>query len=440
MDKTKTIKYKYICEYCDYKTNKRANYVRHNSSSKHNEKIDNLNSKNQINNNNNVVNGNKNNVTSGNTNKIRCANDSADILNNKNIIHGDDNNVATGNNNNIAIDNVFENTKNIIQGSQNINTINITRNSKNINNINNYVINSPINLSFFGEDGIDMLTSEELYNLLSGSGLIQNLIKLVNFNRARPNHHNIYYPSKSHIEVVIFGRNGWQWEPVNSVMGTLIDSKIKDLQKFLLNNPLLSETIKNKIKQEIEWLAINKQKDRKKFIQYLRALIYSDRMMVKETILRIKQQILLAQKNMLENKVSNNNASSNDSFEYLNDDEEINKYFLESNSESDNIYCAKHKKYNNGNNNSKINVLKSDDSESNDSPNYKKPSKKINTYVLKSNESESIEASDNKKPSKKSKQYTKDSDDSGSIEMTNKKISSKKLHIKKSKNISDKNI
>ncbi|XWV26672.1 zf-C2H2-N-terminal protein [Tupanvirus soda lake] len=115
-----------------------------------------------------------------------------------------------------------------------LNTTNINvNNSKNfaINNGKNGVAvnNSPIsiNLIVFTKDGVDNLSYGELNEILgSNENLVQALIKTVNLNPDKPEHHNIYYSDLKSTYGEVYENKTWVKRKIDEILNTLIDAKL----------------------------------------------------------------------------------------------------------------------------------------------------------------------------------------------------------------------
>ena len=113
------------------------------------------------------------------------------------------------------IEELLEQNGKIIQ-----NTI-INDNRKTINNIhqtNNIVVNN------FGDEDLSHLTNSVLDRLISSpANMINNLTKLIHFNKNKPENMNMYIPNKKQKHIKIFKGNKWTYEAKSKRIPDIID-------------------------------------------------------------------------------------------------------------------------------------------------------------------------------------------------------------------------
>ncbi len=175
-----------------------------------------------------------------------------------------------------------------INGNKNKTNINPIDNSTNVKIVNSPVIkNSPINVNLivFGKDGIDSLTSKELFEMLrSDNNFYESLISMVNFNPDKPQHHNVYYSDMKAAYGKVYENKKWVDKKINEIINTLLDSKTEDLNEIIDEyGDCLSENSRKKIKETIENTDYSKPDRRKKLISYLKPILYNNRDMIIKT-------------------------------------------------------------------------------------------------------------------------------------------------------------
>ena len=177
--------------------------------------------------------------------------------------------------------------KNITKGNKNSKIINnnVTGNENNINNIetqnnkiniNNPVINPTINLIFFGKDGIDSLTSDDFIKILkSHDNPYESIIKIINFDPNKPNHHNVYYPDMKATYGKVYENKKWVDKKINEIINSILDSKTDDLHEILKKfDGILSKKIRQNIIKTIKDVDYSNPNCRKKLISYIKPILY----------------------------------------------------------------------------------------------------------------------------------------------------------------------
>jgi hypothetical protein len=180
-----------------------------------------------------------------------------------------------------------------------------TQNSKNVNinngDNNSAFIKSPIsiNLVVFTKDGINNLTYNEIKALFKDKGnLVEKLIKIVNLNPNKPQHHNIFfndlkstYGESYQVNNLKPHKKSWISNKIDELIHLLIDAKLEDLNDILNDmNDFLNEKAKDEIRNTIIKLDYSKPNVRKKLISYLKPILYNHRDMIIKTRKLTKQQ------------------------------------------------------------------------------------------------------------------------------------------------------
>ncbi len=160
-------------------------------------------------------------------------------------------------------------------------------NNNNTNQV--VVIDSPItiNLTVFGKDGVKNLTYDEIVNLMnSNENLVQFLIKNVNLNPNKPQHHNILYTNLRSA----YEKDGWVEKKISEIIDKLIDAKLEDLNDIMNEMNFLTDDSKQKIRDTIIGLDRTKPGARKKFASYIKPILYNHREMIEKTKLTKEQE------------------------------------------------------------------------------------------------------------------------------------------------------
>lgn len=153
------------------------------------------------------------------------------------------------------------------------------------NETNNIIKNNyNINLVVFAKDGIQNLTYDELIELFgSNDNLIEALIKIVNLNPNKPQHHNIYYPDLKTTHGEVFEDEKWIKKKIDEILEILIDAKLDDLNDILKDFTYLDKETKKKIRETIEDYDNSKPQTRKKLKTYLKPILYNNKEMIMKT-------------------------------------------------------------------------------------------------------------------------------------------------------------
>ncbi len=175
----------------------------------------------------------------------------------------------------------------------------------------NSVINNPvtINLVLFGKDGIRNLTYDEINKLFKTNiNLVEFLVKAVNLNPEKPQHHNILYTNLRSAYGKSFKNDGWVSNKIDELIDTLIDAKLEDLSDILNEMEFLDKKAKNKIKETITNLDHKRPFARKKLASYLKPILYNHRDMIVKTMhLTQEQEQEIFRKQQLEAEIDAEN-------------------------------------------------------------------------------------------------------------------------------------
>ncbi len=150
-------------------------------------------------------------------------------------------------------------------------------------NINNY--NPTFNLIVFGKDGTESLSVDDLAEIIkSNKNLYEELIKKINFNPNKPQHHNVYYSDMKAAYGKVYENKKWVDKKINEIINTLLDSKTEDLHKLLEKfDGILSKKIRQNIIKTIKDADYSNPDCRKKLISYIKPILYNNKDMVIKT-------------------------------------------------------------------------------------------------------------------------------------------------------------
>lgn len=184
---------------------------------------------------------------------------------------------------NNTIKNKSDNTKNS-SNMKNGNNINSRDGSKNtINNIENVNFILP-----FGKDGsdvIDSLTPLEMIKLfITKNNPFEEVLKCVNFDPDRPEHHNVYCSNERSSIAHIFDGIAWTTKNTSDIINQIIDSKEDNLNKILeILRECCSDKIIKKIEDKFKSIDLKNYKDRRNLKKYIKGILYSLRNIVINT-------------------------------------------------------------------------------------------------------------------------------------------------------------
>ena len=236
----------YECVYCNFKTKLKTDYKRHLNTKKHKTIVQNLeeNKTNQcvpikmtqndpkMTQNDPKMTQNASNPIQNNLNKqFRCdycdKPFSSKAHKRRHELHRCKSNIAMKNKiiaehekEKAALYKLLEANGSMIHNTNSNNTINNvnTNNTNNIQQTNNIVIRS------YGNEDLSHLTDSVLDKLISAPGdMINNLTKLIHFNKDKPENMNMYIPSRKQKHIKIYKDNQWIYEPKAIRIPDLID-------------------------------------------------------------------------------------------------------------------------------------------------------------------------------------------------------------------------
>ena len=108
-----------------------------------------------------------------------------------------------------------------------------------INNINNPVItnniqqNNNIIINNYGDEDLSHITNSVLESLLSAPGdMINNLTKMIHFNKDKPENMNMYIPSRKQKYIKVYKKNQWMLEKKNERIPDLVDRNYNIIDSF----------------------------------------------------------------------------------------------------------------------------------------------------------------------------------------------------------------
>jgi hypothetical protein len=164
--------------------------------------------------------------------------------------------------------------------------------SPNSNNTYKIYNNIPIILVSFSKDGIECISSKDLPTILSSKrNIIESIISNVNLNPLKPEHHNILYSDIKSTYGEVYEDNKWVKMKIDEILGTLIESKISDLNDILNDYAdFLNKKSRDKIKQTIENVDHTRPGARNKLKTYLKPILYNHRDMIIKTRKLTKEQ------------------------------------------------------------------------------------------------------------------------------------------------------
>ena len=164
---------------------------------------------------------------------------------------------------------------------------NIKINQKKYDNIKKYYNENMfnINLIFFGKDGIENITEKDLKEIFqSKSNLLENMIKNVNLNPNKPQHHNILYDDMKSTYGEVYENNKWVKKKIYEIINVLLDSKITDLKEIMDDmKEFLNEPTQTRIRRAIETADYSQPDARKKLISYIKPILFNNKDMIIKT-------------------------------------------------------------------------------------------------------------------------------------------------------------
>ncbi len=190
--------------------------------------------------------------------------------------------------------NINKKNNTIIKGSGSINNVkNINKsNIKGNVEINNISINKPViikpiyvELNFFGKDGIESLTLDEFIKIVkSDENPYEAIIKAINFDPTKPQHHNVYYPDLKATYGKIYENKKWVDKKINEIINKMLDIKTEDLHAIINKlDGIINKKTKQNIIKTIKDIDNSNPECRKKLISYIKPILHNNKDMVLKT-------------------------------------------------------------------------------------------------------------------------------------------------------------
>ena len=176
-----------------------------------------------------------------------------------------------------------------IKGNNNKQNTNITKGrTVTANNI----VESPgsniynFNFTFtFAKDGIKSISLKDLSEIVnSKNSIFESMIKNVNLNPNKPQHHNVFYGNMQSSYGQVYENKEWVTKKIDEMLDTLIDAKREDLGEILNEmEDILNKKARNKIKEAIENMDWMNPRARKKLKSYLKPILYNHKDLIIKT-------------------------------------------------------------------------------------------------------------------------------------------------------------
>ena len=127
--------------------------------------------------------------------------------------------------------------------------------------------------------------------LKSNTNIYESLIKSVNLNPDKPQHHNIYYGDLKSSYGEVYENDKWVKKKISEILDTLLDAKQEDLNEILDDmGDFLNEKTRNKIESAIKDMHPMNHLSRKKLSTYLKPILYNCRDIIIKTRKITKEQ------------------------------------------------------------------------------------------------------------------------------------------------------
>jgi uncharacterized C2H2 Zn-finger protein len=164
----------------------------------------------------------------------------------------------------------------------------INSNSNNINN-NNTTINNTVNIKLVAnsKEDMDFITNNDAYKFICRSAnAVPELIKKLNFDKDKPENHNIYLPNFGSNTVCIYNGDKWERASLYDHLDDMLDSKNNFLSS--IHDDLkekYSEHQKNAVRGFDRYLKWYSDDPKYKFSMYkrMRYILYNNRDIVLDT-------------------------------------------------------------------------------------------------------------------------------------------------------------
>ena len=127
-------------------------------------------------------------------------------------------------------------------------------NTNNVTNINNGIINNTIIINNIGSEDISHLTNKQILRALKmNKECPVELVKLIHFNKDKPENHNIYKPNFKDKYVKYYDNNIWKIGDLMKIVTELYLSKMDIVEeKFDELKQFLEESKKDKFQQLLD--------------------------------------------------------------------------------------------------------------------------------------------------------------------------------------------
>lgn len=200
-----------------------------------------------------------------------------------------------------AINDGNSNTQNNITGNDN---------TQNSNNITNNTTNNNIMLVCFGKDGTDCISKEDCEEIFdSKTSLLEGIIKNVNLNPKKPQHHNFYYGDLKSAYGEIYEDNKWSKMKINEMCDKIITAKAQDLRKIFNGiGRFFNKKLRKRIDDEITDIELNPQKSRKKLISYMKPLIFNSKKMLERSRYITKTKLPIKTRSQVKAELSDDDS------------------------------------------------------------------------------------------------------------------------------------
>lgn len=208
---------------------------------------------------------------------------------------------ATKNSNsNIVGRDYIDKSKNVINKNNNIN-INFNDNVKVV--LLNFPSDKCAVLDVLGK----ILESKENINV--------SMVKNVNINEEKPEHHNIYYPDIKSSHGEIYTNNKWNTKRIDEILNLLLETNTDILDKILNElGKFLNDETRERIKESIN--DVYNMDGRKKLKSYLKILLYDGKDVIKKT------------RKTTDDTITNNEINNSDDASSITSKRELALYFL----------------------------------------------------------------------------------------------------------------
>ena len=271
----------YYCNLCNYKTTDHSNYKKHLITKKHRRKTNECNEKQRMNTNEHKMNTNEHKMNTNehkmNTNNQNeklnnyICNNCGMTFNTKPSMRRHQLHYCKKVESNLEdelqkeraekkklykqIERLLEDNGTVMNNIQNI--TNTTINQTN-NLTNNIVINN------YGDEDLSHITSSVLDKLITAPGdMINNLTKMIHFNKNKPENMNMYIPSRKQKFIKVFRKNKWMLEKKHERIPDIVDRNYNILDSYYEENRASDKLSKDKNKHYLQYQRLIDEKNEK---------------------------------------------------------------------------------------------------------------------------------------------------------------------------------